>query len=175
MNKKIDKLVEQMKHEERSREMMRIMLKETDGLMWVKDAEGRYLYANSRLAEELYHTVPESMEGCTDEEMLADFKQKTSMEQSFAPLCALTDKFTMEKGHGCIFLEVGHVGQKEKSLYVIKTPVKGTDGNVIATVGVALNGLRVKDIKVLIEARKKEGAPAEQLEGDYYYLGKVIE
>jgi len=96
-------------------------------MVWMKDAEGRFLAANSSLSAYLGLASPEAMIGKTDFDVVS---------QSQAERYQAEDRFVLEAGKGHTLEETVLVANEERQFEIYKSPVKLT-GQPIGTVGFA--------------------------------------
>jgi len=123
-------------------------------LMWEKDTNLRYTFLNARHCNDFFYislSDVKTMIGKTDEELINDFKTRTGLNNSFAEICVLTDKHTIEAGEPCRFWEMGYVGGKIMILDVTKAPIF-KKGKLVGTRSWALNqSSKECEVKALLE------------------------
>ncbi|MDR0993251.1 MAG: PAS domain-containing protein [Verrucomicrobiota bacterium] len=122
-------------------------------MIWTKDVEGRYTFANQAICDDLLHAKSlEEPIGKTDL-FFANRELEAHPDDpnwfNFGQLCAESDVTVREIGKIARFDEAGTVCGKFIHLEVIKTPLWDENGNIIGTVGTA------RDIT---EHRKAEAA-----------------
>ena len=100
------------------------------GLAWIKDLDGRYVYANAAAAK-AFNTPPEKLYGHIDEEI---FPPKVAAQFRRNDEQALTD----EKGVQVIET-LEHADGVLHSLLVSKFPIPGPDGNTVLIGGTAFD------------------------------------
>lgn len=132
-------------------------------MVWIKDLEGRYVYVNNRLAEKKYNTLPNKLVGKKE----CDLKSNKTKQHIEA--CNKTDKIVIQKEKSFAFIETDKKGEVSKGHYIIKTPVKGKEGNYIGLVGIALNGFKKGELEYMI----KKSSRIEEIIDGYYMLGEV--
>jgi PAS domain-containing protein len=106
-------------------------------LMWAKDLEGKYLYANSNIREVLFYNMDKSaILGKTDIEISKICKDKVGNDKhTFGEKCRNSDLVVLSKLTKQKFLEYGLVDGKEVYLEVHKAPFYNADGKLLGTVG----------------------------------------
>ena len=116
-------------------------------MLWYKDTEGKYVYANAAIKEGLLcSSFPE---GKNDVELAqAAKKMYGDKNHTFGEKCSNSDLVVIEKEHPCRFVENGYVKGKWLELEVNKNVVKNEDGVVIGTVGTG------RDITEYVELQK---------------------
>lgn len=106
-------------------------------MMWSKDKEGRYTYANQALADHLYHgNADKDLIGKTDMEIL-ELHKKLYPKHNFGGLCLNTDALTLEAGKPCKWNEWGIVRDRWENVIAYKNVYRNYKGEVEGTVGLA--------------------------------------
>ena len=110
------------------------MIEKLPDMLWFKDVDGKYIYANKAIRENLL--LDENPEGKTDLELSYAAKQKYGdREHTFGEVCGDSDKDVLDNGYeGKKYVESGKVKGKMLHLEVNKSVVK-VDGEVIGVVG----------------------------------------
>lgn len=110
------------------------MIEKLPDMLWFKDVDGKYIYANKAIRENLL--LDENPEGKTDLELSYAAKQKYGdREHTFGEVCEDSDRDVLENGYeGKKYVESGKVKGKMLHLEVNKSVVK-VDGEVIGVVG----------------------------------------
>ena len=130
--------------EERSRtlaSMLRRMCDNVPDMIWAKDLDGRYLFANRAMSEHLLGARDtEEPVGRTDL-FFAQRERATRPDDptwhTFGDECRDTDLVTLEQGTTCVFEESGTVKGEHRVLDVHKSPFFDELGRVVGTVGSA--------------------------------------
>jgi signal transduction histidine kinase len=120
--------------------MLRLMCDNVPDLIWAKDLEGRYLFANQAVCRHLLCAVDTSEPvGRRIPTLPCGSAPATRMIpwHTFGELCQETDATTLEKDQPCIFEESGRIRGRPVVLDVRKAPFVNEDGKVIGTVGSA--------------------------------------
>ncbi len=126
---------------ERLYSMARLMADNLPDLIWAKDLEGRYLFANRALCERLLMAADtEEPVGKTD--MFFASRERASHPDdpdwhTFGELCMDSDTVVVERGQPGFFHEFGNVQGQLLRLMVHKAPLFDEDGRMIGTVGSA--------------------------------------
>ena len=174
--KQFQELEQKRKDEQRKRHLLEDMTNASDVLMWRKDEDGRYIYANKRMCTSFLGLSPDctyDVEGMTDEDLLDIFQLRTGKTHTFKDTCSLTDYVVREQKAHCRFLEFGSIGDVPILLYVNKTPIY-ENGEFLGTVGMALDSSsRAAEIKEKMEQKIKEGSKEviKLQEGVYWLCG----
>lgn len=119
-------------------------------MVWAKDKEGNYLYANTVLCENLLM--------CTTDEALGNndtyfaIRERTKHQDkpqwhTFGELCFDSDKEVLRQEKHLKFLEYGNIKGNLTYLEVHKAPFFGKDGHLIGTVGVGRDVTEIELIK----------------------------
>lgn len=111
------------------------------GMLWRKDANGLYLYANRYHCKHFFGLPAECVDmiiGKSDVDLINQFVERTGEWHSFPETCELTDKHCQTYGHRAAYVEVGRIGMSEKILKIMKTPIFEKD-TLVGTVGFALD------------------------------------
>lgn len=110
------------------------MIEKLPDMLWFKDTDGKYVYANKSIKENLL--LDENPEGKTDLELSYAAKQEYGdREHTFGEVCGDSDKDVLENEYeGKKYVESGKVKGKMLHLEVNKSIVK-VDGEIIGVVG----------------------------------------
>ena len=113
-------------------------------MIWLKDLNGRYMYANNTIREGLLcHRNPV---GLNDRELAEMAKKRFGdANHTFGEKCANSDEITVERNEPSRFLENGKVRGKMLYLEVFKTPLYAGD-EMVGVCGVG------RDITEYVEA-----------------------
>ena len=110
------------------------MIEKLPDMLWFKDVEGKYVYANKAIREGLL--LDDNPEGKTDVELSYAAKEKYGdREHTFGEVCDDSDKDVLENEYESKrYVESGKVKGKMLHLEVHKSVVK-VDGEIIGVVG----------------------------------------
>ena len=110
------------------------MIEKLPDMLWFKDVDGKYVYANKAIREGLL--LDDSPEGKTDMELAYAAKEKYGdREHTFGEVCGDSDKDVLENEYESKrYVESGKVKGKMLHLEVHKSVVK-VDGEIIGVVG----------------------------------------
>ncbi len=137
-------------------QMLRLMTDNLPDLVWAKDMESRYTFANKAMVEKLLIAQnTEEPVGKTD--LFFAERQRTSHPDNpdwhtFGEICMDTDTVIHKKKRAERFEEFGNVKGRFLFLDVYKAPFLNEQGNMIGTVGI---GRDVTHEKKLEEERKQ--------------------
>lgn len=106
-------------------------------MVWAKDLDGVYLYANTRLAYQLYNTDVVDVEGSTDLQLTANCKKaQGAVNFTFGEMCANSDEVVLAAQKSTRFVEKGLIKGRLVVLEVHKNVLRDPLGNTIGTVGI---------------------------------------
>ena len=128
--------------------LLNVLAETIPDMMWLKDTEGRYLYANSSIREKLLFCNPI---GKTDIECAVKAKARFGNENhQFGEMCGNSDKIIIETLKPGRFMESGKVKGKVLYLEVLKAPFF-INGVFVGVCGVG------RDMTPYVEAYNKNG------------------
>lgn len=106
-------------------------------MMWAKDLQGRYIYANNAILKGLfYNTDYRNIIGRNDIEISQICKSLVGAENhTFGEICGNSDIVVLENLRKERFLEWGLINGKDLYLEVYKAPLYDGKLNVVGTVG----------------------------------------
>ena len=138
--------------------MLRLMCDNVPDMIWAKDTQGRYLFANKAMADQLLVAAdPREPEGKTDlffAQRQRDLHASDPAWHTFGELCQDTDLITLERGYPSTFEENGNIKGKQLYLDVHKAPFIDETGLVIGTVGSARDMTERKRIEAELERHR---------------------
>ena len=140
------KLIEQAarESEERSRNLatlLRLMADNVPDMIWAKDLDQRYLFANRAMCQQLLNAA-NTGEPVGKTDMFFALRERQSHPDdpqwhTFGELCQDSDAITLEHGEESVFEEFGNIKGRLTYLDVHKAPFLNEKGDVIGTVGSA--------------------------------------
>jgi PAS domain S-box-containing protein len=163
MNITARKQIEQAAHEseERSRNLaalLRLMADNVPDMIWAKDLDKRYLFANRAMCQQLLNAADtEEPVGKTD--MYFALRERQSQPDNpqwhtFGELCQDSDAITLERGSDSVFEEFGNIKGRLTYLDVHKAPFLNEKGEVIGTVGSARDMTERKQAEAELERHR---------------------
>jgi PAS domain S-box-containing protein len=115
--------------------MLRLMADNVPDLIWAKDMEDRYLFANQAMCERLLKcNYPDEAIGRTDIYFAAK-EREAGQIHTFGEICVNSDDIIKRTKAPGRFLEDGLVRNQYVVLDVHKAPFWGPEGEIIGTVG----------------------------------------
>ena len=134
------------------REMYAIMADSvhgTDGFIWRKDKEGRYLFANRAFCNKLL--VPDRQEiattsdctsqivGFTDDDIMGQYTMRTGDINSFWKTFRIASSYVMSTKLRTKMIEFGEIKNTPVAIESIRTPIFTKDGEIDGILGYALD------------------------------------
>ncbi|AAS97516.1 sensory box histidine kinase/response regulator [Nitratidesulfovibrio vulgaris str. Hildenborough] len=103
-------------------------------MLWAKDTECRYIFANRAIRENLLHSDDERVLGRTDLHF-AERQRHLGHEHTFGELCIDSDRVVLQTRTSGRFREDGKVQGRYLMLDVQKSPLYDRQGKLLGTVG----------------------------------------
>lgn len=120
-------------------------------MIWAKDMDNRYLFANRALCDRLLMCKnPEAVVGKNDL-YFADLEQTNGQRHSFGEVCENSDEVVKTRQKAMRFVEDGLVRGRHLILDVHKAPLLDESGNMIGTVGCGRDITRERKIEKDLE------------------------
>jgi signal transduction histidine kinase/ActR/RegA family two-component response regulator len=143
--------------------LLRMMCDNVPDMIWAKGLDGRYLFTNKAMAEQLLQALDASEPvGRTDlffAQRERDSHADNPQWHTFGELCQDTDTATLDRGQPSTFEESGNVRGSYICLDVHKAPFINEAGELIGTVGSA------RDITERKQVERELTSYRENLEG----------
>lgn len=120
--------------------LLSLISKHSPDMLWIKDLNGRYLYANNAICNGLLIATPDEVIGKTDIFFALREREKYKDNKNwhtFGELCANTDLETIKYMRPLRFLENGNIQGKMTYLEVDKAPFFDENKNLIGVIGTA--------------------------------------
>lgn len=120
--------------------LLNLITKHSPDMLWIKDLNGRYLYANNAICNGLLIATPDEVIGKTDIFFALREREKNKDNKNwhtFGELCANTDLETIKYMRPLRFLENGNIQGKMTYLEVDKAPFFDENKNLIGVIGTA--------------------------------------
>jgi len=138
-------------------ELLDAVMENVDIMMWAKRDDGRYLTGTNDFVKSFAKmNSKEEFIGKTDLDIVNIYRKKGGVNE-FGEICMDTDKFTIEKGKTCRFIETAKIDHKNIWYDVRKTPIE-INGTIIGTVGTAQDvSETIPEIKSFIKSMIKKG------------------
>src|SRR5574344_895573 len=120
--------------------LLNLITKHSPDMLWIKDLNGRYLYANNAICNGLLIATPDEVIGKTDIFFALREREKNKDNinwHTFGELCANTDLETIKYMRPLRFLENGNIKGKMTYLEVDKAPFFDENKNLMGVIGTA--------------------------------------
>ncbi|HRK38820.1 MAG TPA: PAS domain-containing protein, partial [Burkholderiaceae bacterium] len=123
--------------------MLRSLCDNVPDMIWAKDLNKRYLFANRAICDQLLMAIS-TEEPVGKDDMYFALRERNSRPyirdwHTFGELCQDSDAITLENGQPSQFEEFGHVRGRMLVLDVNKAPFRNEKGEVIGVVGTGRN------------------------------------
>jgi PAS domain S-box-containing protein len=117
----------------RTNSILRNLYTYSPDMIWIKDLDGKYIWANSKLIKGLLlkNTLHDIINK-TDLEIADEVK---STEHTVGKACNNSDILTIQKSTEMKFIEEFYVNGVYTVLEVVKNVIRDADGNVVGTIG----------------------------------------
>lgn len=133
---KAERAYEQSENRYRSMySMVRLMADTLPDLIWAKDLDDRYLFANTAIREKLLKCRAGEILKGKDDLFFATRERNEGHQHTFGEICINSDEIVKKTGKKGRFLEDGLVRGVYLALDVHKAPMFDEKGNIIGTVG----------------------------------------
>ena len=141
---------------------LKLISKHLPDMLWAKDLEGKYLYANESICNNLLMATQDEVIGNNDVYFATREREKHPENKewhTFGELCFNSDYVVLEHMKPMIFEEYGNIKGKLVYLEVHKAPLHDKNGKLIGTIGSG------RDItaQVLLEKKTEKLAYFNQL------------
>lgn len=137
--------------QEHNSELLELLTKHLPDMLWVKDINGKYLYANQTICEELLIANDTNEPIGKDDLFFANRQRERNKDKpdwhTFGELCFNSDQKVIESNKALRFEEFGNVRGRLLYLEVFKAPFYDSEGKIIGTVGSGRDITKVKRIQ----------------------------
>lgn len=135
--------------------MLRLLTDNVPDLIWAKDLEGRYIFANQAVCDKLLKCrFPDDAIGKSDEDF-ANLERSEGHEYTFGQSSYETDMEVKQKQDASRFLEEGIVRSQRLILDIHKAPYWDEHGRLIGTVGCGRDVTKEKQIEQALQKSEK--------------------
>ena len=151
-----------MKSSLQAENFLNLISKHLPDMLWAKDLEGNYLYANESICNNLLMATPNEVLGKCDVFFATRERNKYPENRNwhtFGELCFNSDTVVLENMKPMIFEEYGNIKGELVYLEVNKAPLHDSTGKLIGTIGSG------RDIttQIMLEKQNEELAYYDQL------------
>ncbi len=173
MSKNMQKLRERKSKYRTLAHLLRMMCDNVPDMIWAKDINNRYIFANKAICKNLLNAVDTEEPIGKNDIFFAERernKHKNNPEwHTFGEICRDTDLITMEAGSAQQFDEYGNIEGNFLFLDVHKAPFINEKGKLIGTVGSARDVTSAKQTELLIKNSEQKLALAMELANLVYW------
>jgi len=149
--------------------LLNLLTQHLPDMLWVKDLEGKYIYANKSICNDLL-MAKNTQEPIGKGDVFFALREREAHKEipdwhTFGELCFNSDQLVIDSNKPMKFEEYGNVKGKLMYLEVYKAPFYDNDGNIIGTVGAGRDITQLKKIQFDLENSLEEiDAKRDQLE-----------
>lgn len=140
---------------EHNSELLKLLTQNLPDMLWVKDINGVYLYANKAICDGLLMAKDTDEPIGKNDVFFAQRERETHSDRddwhTFGELCFNSDQVVIENNKPMKFEEYGNVKGELLYLEVYKAPFYDKDGNIIGTVGAGRDITKLKKIQLDLE------------------------
>jgi PAS domain S-box-containing protein len=123
-------------------------------MIWAKDLDNRYLFANRALCEQLLMcNHPEAVVGKNDV-YFSELERANGQRHTFGEVCENSDEIVKKKRKAMRFVEDGLVRGQYRVLDVHKAPLLEESGTMIGTVGCGRDITREREVRKEMQASR---------------------
>ena len=146
--------------QENNSELIDLLTKNLPDMLWVKDTNGRYLYANEAICNGLL-MAKNTQEPIGKNDIFFALREREAHSDNpewhtFGELCFNSDQEVIDKNRAMKFEEYGNVKGKMLYLEVFKAPFYDERGNILGTVGTGRDITELKMIQLTLEEKNRE-------------------
>ncbi len=136
-------------------ELLELLTLHLPDMLWIKDVEGTYIYANKALCDGLL-MAKDTHEVVGKNDVFFALREREKYKEdpnwhTFGELCFNSDKVVIENNKPMRFEEFGNVKGKMLYLEVFKAPFYDRKGNIIGTVGAGRDITELKQVQESLE------------------------
>jgi len=165
---------------EHNSELLKLLTQNLPDMLWVKDLDGTYMYANQAICDGLL-MAKDTDEPIGKNDVFFALREREAHSDkpdwhTFGELCFNSDQTVIDNNKAMKFEEYGNVKGELLYLEVYKAPFYDKDGNIIGTVGAGRDITELKKIQLDLEDSLKTLArQREQIETFNAELEKRVE
>jgi len=145
--------------QEHNSELLKLLTENLPDMLWVKDLNGKYIYANKAICNGLL-MAKDTKEPIGKGDVFFALREREAHGDkphwhTFGELCFNSDQTVIDGGKPMKFEEYGNVKGKLLYLEVFKAPFYDKDKNIIGTVGSGRDITKMKKIQLELERTLK--------------------
>jgi len=165
---------------EHNSQLLRLLTQNLPDMLWVKDLNGKYLYANQAICDGLL-MAKDTHEPIGKDDVFFALRERQKHKDkpnwhTFGELCFNSDQVVIDNNQPMKFEEYGNVKGKLLYLEVYKAPFYDKNGDIIGTVGAGRDITELKKIQIdlkdsltQLETQRKE----LEFQANYDFLTKL--
>ena len=140
---------------EHNSNLLNLLTHHLPDMLWVKDTNGIYLYANKALCEGLL-MAKNTQEPLGKDDIFFAMRERDAHKENphwhtFGELCFNSDQVVIDNNKPMRFEEYGNVKGELLYLEVFKAPLYDKDGNILGTVGAGRDITELKKTQIELE------------------------
>ncbi len=148
-------------------ELLKLLTERLPDMLWVKDVNGNYIYANQAICDALL-MAKDTKEPIGKNDVFFAKRERDAHKEdkewhTFGELCFNSDQIVIDNNKPMKFEEFGNVKGKLTYLEVYKAPFYDEDGNILGTVGAGRDITQMKKIQTDLEKSLKTMAKQKEL------------
>ncbi len=144
--------------------MMKLMANTVPDMLWAKDLEDRYIFANKAICEKLLMCKEFESPIGKDDLFFANRERAERQVHTFGEICVNSDQIVKNTCQAGSFLEDGLVRGKYLVLDVHKAPLVDDSGKIVGTVGAGRDvTMEIANQKAVQESEKRYRLLAENI------------
>lgn len=120
-------------------------------LIWAKDMDNRFLFANRAMCDQLLMCKSAEAVVGKNDVYFAEVERANGQQHTFGEVCVNSDEIVKKKGKAMRFVEDGQVRGQYLVLDVHKAPLLDESGNMVGTVGCGRDISRERQIRKDLE------------------------
>ena len=141
--------------QEHNSDLLNLLTQHLPDMLWAKDLDGRYIYANKAICDGLL-MAKDIKEPIGKGDVFFALREREAHKDkpnwhTFGELCFNSDQVVIDNNKAMKFEEYGNVKGKLLYLEVYKAPFYDKDGNIIGTVGAGRDITELKKIQLDLE------------------------
>ncbi|MEA2048595.1 MAG: EAL domain-containing protein [Campylobacterota bacterium] len=151
----------QLEHlKEHNSELLKLLTNHLPDMLWVKDINGIYIYANKAICDGLL-MAKDTQEPLGKDDVYFALREREAHKENpdwhtFGELCFNSDQVVIDTKKPMRFEEYGNVKGELLYLEVFKAPFCDIDGNIIGTVGAGRDITELKRTQIKLEEQKEK-------------------
>jgi len=144
---------------EHNSELLNLLTKHLPDMLWVKDLDGKYIYANQAICDGLL-MAKDTQEPIGKGDVFFALRERELHKDkadwhTFGELCFNSDQDVIDNNEAMKFEEWGNVKGKLMYLEVYKAPFYDENGNIVGTVGAGRDITKMKKVQTDLEKSLK--------------------